>query len=106
MGAIQTTKVLAFASGTISSTAVTMTGLGFTAEQLRRSSMAFISIDTNALRFRYDGTAPTASVGHMLQIGGLSAWIIEGAENIAKLQFIRVSSDATVQVTLEGRDAN
>lgn len=45
----------------------------------------FGPLETGQIRWRDDGTAPTASVGHLLEIGS----VLEYDGNLAFLQFIR-----------------
>jgi len=61
---------------------------------------AFITVETDAVRWRADGTAPTATEGHVIAAadsisftGGNYRQLLEN------IQFIRVTTDATVKVT-------
>lgn len=95
----------AFRTGTISSTAVSMNdiggvGLGFTEAELSRAEVARITVASNPLQLRYDSGVPTATVGHYIATNG--QMIVEGNENINRLQYIRATgSDAVVSITLE-----
>ena len=66
---------------------------------------ALITVETAAVRFRIDGTAPTATVGHILGVGDVLR--LRGMGEIGKFQAIRRdASDATLQVstgTVTGR---
>ncbi len=54
---------------------------------------------TNDIRWRCDGTNPTASVGHYVKAG--ESFVIRGLGNITNLRMIRVGgTSGTVQVTL------
>lgn len=88
---------------TVSSTAV-----GLTATKVTPSAAAntpahgkafevFISVETNAIRYRIDGTDPTASEGHPVAAG--ASVTITGYDNIRRLKMIRQSADAAVKVT-------
>lgn len=58
-------------------------------------TLAVFCVETTAIRFRDDGTAPTASVGMPVGVGG--CWEYTG--NPANLSFIRQSaSTATIDV--------
>ncbi len=59
----------------------------------------FVTVEADAIRFRYDGTAPTATDGHKVDAGG--NFTVEGHENVVNFRMIRVTGDATVQVTFE-----
>jgi hypothetical protein len=95
-------RAIAHATATISSTAKALTDSPFSITQANVDAAAFvrISCDTQPARYTYDGTVPTASVGHILPVN--TTIEIAGANNIRNLQFIRQGgSDATVSVTLE-----
>lgn len=97
--AISTTTASAFNNATVSNTALELTDVGFTAAEVKAADRMRVTVETNAIRYRYDGTAPTASVGHLLATG--SVLILDGHNNIANFQVIADSSDGAVMVTLE-----
>jgi hypothetical protein len=98
--AISTSTAFAYNSATISNTAQTMLVVGFSAAEIDRADVAYITVDTQAVRYRYDGSAPTAADGHQLDAG--DKWLLVGNQNIRNLQFIRAgSSDGFVAITLE-----
>lgn len=57
------------------------------------------TVEGGAVRYRYDGAAPTAAVGHLLAAG--QAGEVRGTDVIRTLRFIAVSGAATVTVTGE-----
>lgn len=59
---------------------------------------AFVTVETNSIRVRWDGTAPTASVGHLLTAG--SSLTIIGESNVTNFRMIRATADAVVMITL------
>jgi hypothetical protein len=64
----------------------------------QRVDEAFFTVETNPIRVRFDGTAPTASVGHLFQPG--DTFTVTGYGNVAKVAMIRSGgADATVRVT-------
>lgn len=79
----------------------TATGLTATLEDTSaglQAQTALITVETQPVRFRLDGTAPTASVGHVIAAGG--SYIVEGTVAIRKLSFIDTAAGAsTVRVT-------
>lgn len=92
-------NVLAYATLTVSSTAVSLTSNASTTlpSQCKR---AFISCETDSVRWRADGTAPTATEGHELLAddsisftGGLFRPTLE------RVQFIKVTNDAKLKIT-------
>jgi hypothetical protein len=97
---ISTSTAFAYNSATISTTAQDVSDVGFTDAQIDRADVAYITVDTQAVRFRYDGSAPTAAEGHQLDAG--DKWLLVGNQNIRNLQFIRAgASDGFVAITLE-----
>ena len=58
------------------------------------------TVETAQIRYRYDGTAPSSTVGHILNAGDVLE--LEGIINLQNLLFIRTTgSSATVQATYE-----
>lgn len=83
-------------SGASALTAATLEGGGNPALRAR------ISVETNTIRYRYDGTPPTAFEGHEGPVGGNNAVLLEGTENLR--QFRAISTQAggsTLRVTYE-----
>lgn len=64
----------------------------------KRAVKAFLTVETNSIRVRWDGTVPDANTGHLLTAG--SSLTIVGEGNVAALRMIRASADATVMVTV------
>lgn len=60
------------------------------------ADMAVVDVETNAIRYRADGTAPTATVGSPVASG--ASFTVCGAPTIKAVRFIRQSSDATISV--------
>lgn len=85
---------------TVSSTALDLTDIGtaLDADALAAADAAHITVSGDAIRYTYDGTTPTATVGHLVADGG--EIILVGGNNVQNLQLIRVTGDATVFVTL------
>lgn len=96
-----TTLAYAFGTRAISTTVIPLASVtGLSADLVKQADRARITVATDAIRYRYDGGDPSATVGHYLPANGET--VIEGQENIARLRFIRAgSSDATLSVTLE-----
>jgi hypothetical protein len=65
----------------------------------KRARSVLLTVETDDIRVRYDGVDPTASDGHLITSGG--SFRLEGCDNITRLRFIRVTADATIQVTYE-----
>lgn len=60
---------------------------------------ALITAESSDIRYRFDGVAPTVSVGHILGAGGAVEFM--GRDNITQVQFIATSGSATIMVTYE-----
>ena len=90
-----------FESLTISTVAVSITATNID----QHHDDALITVETAAVRFRIDGTAPTATVGHVLEVGDVLT--LRGIGEIGKFQAIRRDgTDATLRVstgTVTGR---
>lgn len=87
---------------TVSSTAkaVDHADFDFSAEELQKAVKATVSARTAGVMYTFDGTTPTAVIGHLLAQNGTTT--VFGNANIKNLKFIReASTDADVTVTLE-----
>ncbi len=71
---------------------------GIDADDLEAADEAYLTVETVAVRFRFDGTAPTTSVGHKLDVG--MELRILGAENLQQLKLIRDGSSGTAAVSV------
>lgn len=79
---------------------VTATAVGLTAAKAQRANRAFITAETAQMRFRYDGTAPESSEGHLLEIG--DSLIIEGTQNLENFKAIKTgATSGALKVTYE-----
>ncbi len=58
------------------------------------ANYAYITVETGAVRWRDDGTDPTASVGSPIASG--SSFIYDG--NLSAIKFIRQTVDATLTI--------
>lgn len=64
----------------------------------RTPSMALVRVEGASVRYRDDGTAPTASVGMNLNIGD----VLKFDGDLTKLRFIQQSATATLNVIYYG----
>jgi hypothetical protein len=97
---INTTIGFDFDDATVSSTALSLVDVGFTQAEVDQADRARITVATQAIRYRYDGGAPTASLGHLAAAD--TSFVIEGNQNIQQLKLIRATgADGAVSVTLE-----
>lgn len=81
------------------------TAVGFTTATVapatgRPASRAFVTAETAQMRYTYDGTTPTSSVGHILDIGDIL--VVEGISNVQAFKAIRVTSTSgTIKATYD-----
>lgn len=61
------------------------------------AQMAILVVETNSIRIRSTGSAPTSSVGQLVQAD--SQIILCGTKTLTNFRMIRVSSDAPVYAT-------
>lgn len=81
---------------------VSSVSLGFTAASAYptggpAADMAVVDVETNGIRYRADGTAPTASVGN--PVAAAATFTVCGQPSIKAVRFIRQTSDATLSVS-------
>lgn len=63
------------------------------------ASSAFLTNSGASIRYRYDGTAPSATVGHILADGGIL--VLNGQNQMANFKCTRVSSDSEISISYE-----
>lgn len=68
------------------------TAVGLTASEISGHDLAFISLESGQIRFRLDGIEPTASEGHILEIGDVLELV--GSDVLANFKAIRTGSDS------------
>ena len=89
--------VFAYEDITVSSTSIGGTTSTLAPTTYGPAHRAFITIETDSVRWTCDGTTPTASKGHISYAGdGIE---IEGIANVAAFRMIRVTTDATARVS-------
>jgi len=59
-----------------------------------------VTVETDQVRFRVDGSAPDSTTGHLLNVGDIL--MLENVTMIANFRVIRVTTDATIQVSYFG----
>lgn len=76
---------------------VSSTALPLTANLAESRTHAFITVAADAVRFWLDGTAPTATVGHLANVG--DTIVLTGRAELDGFRVIRVTTDATLSVS-------
>lgn len=81
---------------------VSNVAIGISADMVPRHNYAYITVETDQVRFRIDGANPTAAVGHLLEAGDTLE--LFGGHAIMGFRAIRVTADATLRVSLGYRE--
>lgn len=68
--------------------------------QTQRARLATITTETASVRVRFDGTAPTTSVGHLYAAG--STIELQSTAQIQQFLAIATSTSATISITYWG----
>lgn len=71
--------------------------LPLTAAKANLADTALLTLDGASARYRMDGTAPTASVGHMMASGDVA--VLNGYWEITGFRIIQVSVGSTLTVS-------
>lgn len=95
-------NAFAFETLPVSNTAVSLTEATYTskpttAAPTRSATFATITVESNSMRYRLDGTAPDASTGHRLDAGDVL--YLSSYDDIKNFKIIRISADGTIMVT-------
>jgi len=96
------TDAFAFETITVSTLAIGFTSTTYQVNGQSAPRRAVFSVAGVPIRYRYDGSDPTITVGHYLAVGTTAE--IWGVDNIKDIRFIRdtaAGSDATLSVTYE-----
>jgi len=78
------------------------TAIGFTAATIAPATFgpahrAFVTVETDQIRWTVDGTTPTSTKGHLAEVGDYIE--IEGIANIKAFRAIKVTNNATLRVS-------
>lgn len=87
----------AFEEISVSSTAIGLTQATAFPDGVKGADMAVVTIEDDAVRYRDDGLDPTATVGQIAAVD--TSLTIRGAASLKKVKFIRVTTDADINVT-------
>lgn len=84
---------------------VAATAIGFTVAEYqsgdKKAQIAFLTVETADIRYTYDGTTPTSTIGHLLTDG--SSLTLKGAHDIENFRAIRTGAvSAVLSCTFEG----
>lgn len=85
-------------SVTVSTVAVGLTPATFRPSGVPPAQYVFLSVDADKIRVWFDGSDPTAAIGHELVTGSILE--LHGIKNIERLRMIRSgAADATVRAS-------
>ena len=88
---VLTPRTINFEQATIDNT---VGGIALTAEKYGDSLRAYMTVEGAAIRFRVDGGAPTATVGHLANDG--DKMLLESASDIKNFKAIRITTTSAV----------
>lgn len=88
----------AFEALTVSSSAVPITASTYSNGGWS-ASYCILTLADNQIRWRVDGVNPTASVGHVMDVG--SELRLYRIQDIVRIRFIRTGSDGILSITCE-----
>lgn len=94
--------VAAQASAVFQVITVSTTSIGIAAATRDGAKNCYLTVETNPIRWRYDGAAPTSTVGHPVAAGGQI--VLTTRTEMDSFKAIRdttASGDATVEATCE-----
>jgi len=63
------------------------------------AASAFLTNDGAAIRYTYDGTTPSATVGHLLPDGGIL--VLNGQNQMSQFKCFRETTDSEISITYE-----
>lgn len=90
-------KVYAHEALTVGAAAVACTAATLAVAGYEKAVRAWITVEGADIRYRLDGTNPTAATGHRLNDG--LPLEVEGYTNLERLRFIAVTGTATVRLS-------
>ena len=94
----QELTVFAYEAVAISNASKGFTSATYSPATYGPASRAFITVETDQIRWTCDGsTVPTSTVGHLANDGDIV--IIEGINNVKNFRCIRVNTDASIKVS-------
>lgn len=92
-------RALETLSHAVQAAAVTIQDFGFDEDNLNRANRAVVSAATNNVMLTWDGTVPTATLGHCVKAN--YSYVVDNPSSVVQIQLIRQTANATVTITLE-----
>ena len=82
---------------TASESITVSTAVGLTVATFGKRTHAHITCETNPVRYWLDGTTPTATVGHRLEVGGVLD--LDSHHQLVNVLFIAVGADGVLRAS-------
>ncbi|MEK9722021.1 MAG: hypothetical protein VW405_00875 [Rhodospirillaceae bacterium] len=93
-------NVFAFETVTVAGSSTALTAATYSPTGAPGAERALLTLEAGQIRWRADGTAPTATVGHLVEIG--DSLTLLGAETITKFRGIRTGgTSGTLSVSYQ-----
>ena len=100
MAQLEARNQIDFATLAVSTTAVGLASASPAITAGATVHRAIITVETDSVRWRADGTAPTSTEGHLLYVGNALQLVDANYESFLRaIQFIRVTADAALKIT-------
>lgn len=94
------TRAIDFPPADYGSQTITSTAAGLSTSKVASKLAVYITVESAAIRYRMDGTAPTATEGHLVQAGQSIYLADKTKAALTNLSMIRDgASSATIRVT-------
>jgi len=87
-------SAIQYESITVATASIGLTAANLIADGIVRPKRAYCTLETAQIRFRVDGSAPTTSEGHIMDIGG--RLILETHEELKNFRAIRTGATSGV----------
>jgi len=92
-------KAYEFETLTVTNAAKAFTSAKLSATGKENAIRAIVTVEDDSIRYRVDGSDPSATVGHLVYAGGTIT--IEGITNLTRFRAFRVTTDAKITVSYE-----
>jgi hypothetical protein len=102
MASVQAPKTIEYRKATVSTTALSLTGMLFSAGNIAKADYCIIAVEAQPIRLQVSGAAATATDGILL-LDGETVTVVGGVD-ISRISVIRAATataNATVQVLLQ-----
>ena len=96
----QELTAFAYEDVTVATVSIGFTEATYSPATFGKAHRAYCTVETAQIRFTYNGTAPTTTLGHIAEVGDVID--ISGTDNVAAFRAIRTgATSGTLRVTFE-----